>query len=324
MARPSVSTPEEVERGNARRAAIIGSALALSAAVIWGSLGIFAVLLYDYAISPIVVGAARAVIAAIASLLILSITDRASLRIDRKALPFFALFGLVGVALNYLSYFDAIARTSATTAVILLNTAPIFVAVMAFLMFREPLTWAKGVGLLLSLLGCFMVVGGYDAARLVTNARGVLMGLSAAVTYASYTILSKHALKSHRSSTTVCYALVFGSVFLGLFAAPHVTQLKGLPWRAWLFIVALALGPTLGSYALYVKALSYIEASHESIICMAEPVATGVLAYIILGERMETLQAIGAFAVIAGVTIAQWSRRPSAHTRARQNHGDPH
>ena len=66
-----------------------------------------------------------------------------------------------------------------------------------------------------------------------------------------------------------------------------------------------ALGPTLGPYALYVKALSHIEAGHASIICMAEPAATAVLAYIILGERMEALQVIGAVAVIVGVLVLQ-------------------
>ena len=134
---------------------------------------------------------------------------------------------------------------------------------------------------------------------------GVTAGRVAAITYGSYTILSKRSLPKDSSSTTVLYALVFGSLFLALIAAPRLNQLRGLPGPAWGLIAALALGPTLGAYALYVKALSHIEASHASIICMAEPAATAVLAYVILRERMETMQVVGAIAVIVGVLILQ-------------------
>ncbi|NLB74685.1 MAG: DMT family transporter [Firmicutes bacterium] len=53
------------------------------------------------------------------------------------------------------------------------------------------------------------------------------------------------------------------------------------------------------------KALSHVKAGHANIICMAEPAATAVLAYVVLGERMETMQIIGAIAVIVGVLILQ-------------------
>ncbi|NLB74686.1 MAG: EamA family transporter [Firmicutes bacterium] len=50
----------------------------------------------------------------------------------------------MGVTLNYISYFEAIAWTSATTAVILLYTAPIFVTVAASVLFEERFTRNKG------------------------------------------------------------------------------------------------------------------------------------------------------------------------------------
>jgi len=122
------------------------------------------------------------------------------------------------------------------------------------------------------------VAGGYNPRQLVTNPMGVAAGLIAAITYGSYTILSKRSLARHSASTTVMYALVFRSIFLTLISMPRLNQLWGLPGSAWGLILALALGPTLGAYALYVKELSHIEASHASIVCMAEPAATAVLA----------------------------------------------
>ncbi len=211
----------------------------------------------------------------------------------------------LSATLNYLSYFEAIARTTATTAVVLLDTAPIFVTVAASLLFKERFTLSKGLSLAITLLGCFLVAGGYDPEQLVANPIGIAAGLIAAITYGSYTLLSKRSLAKYSSSTTVLYALVFGSLFLAIISVPRLSQLWGLPGRAWVLVVALALGPTLAAYALYVKALSHIEAGSASIVCMAEPAATAVLAYIILGERMETMQVVGAIAVIAGVLVLQ-------------------
>ncbi len=298
---------------------VVGYALALTAAVIWGTLGIFAVLIDRYDIDPVVLVTARGTIASLALLIILSFTNRSALHMDRKDVPFFIAFGLVGVALNYLSYFEAIARTSATTAVILLYTSPIFVTVAASLLFRERFTPAKGLSLAVALLGCFLVAGGYDPKRLVADPTGIAAGIAAAVTYGSYTILSKRSLSKYGSSTTVLYALVFGSLFLALFSAPRLDQLWGLPGQAWGLIVALALGPTLGAYALYVKALSHIEASHASIVCMAEPAATAILAYAILGERMEAPQIVGAVAVVIGVLILQLGSTASVKPQIRRS-----
>ena len=302
-----------------QRRPVLGYILALMAATIWGTLGIFAMLIYRYEIDPVVLVTARGVIASSVLLITLFFTNRAALHIDTKDVPFFIAFGLVGVALNYLSYFEAIARTSATTAVILLYTSPIFVTIAASLLFKEHFTPSKGLSLIVTLLGCFLVSGGYDPKRLVASPAGIAAGIAAAVTYGSYTILSKRSLSKYRSSTTVLYALVFGSLFLALFSAARLGQLWGLPSQAWGLIVALALGPTLGAYALYVKALSHIEASHASIICMAEPAATAILAYLILGERMEVPQIVGAVTVVAGVLILQHGPIASAHAQTRRS-----
>lgn len=94
------------------------------------------------------------------------------------------------------------------------------------------------------------MAGGYNPGRLVANPMGVVAGIVAAVTYGSYTILSKRSLARYSSSTTVLYDLIFGSIFLTLIFMPRLNQLWSLPGPAWGLIVALALGPTLGAYAL--------------------------------------------------------------------------
>ena len=54
---------------------------------------------------------------------------------------------------------------------------------------------------------------------------GVAAGLIAAITYGSDAILSKRSLANYSSSTTVLYALVFGSLFLALVSRSRLNQL---------------------------------------------------------------------------------------------------
>lgn len=283
----------------------LGYAMALGAAVIWGSLGIFAKFIYRYDIDPVVLVSMRASLAFLSLLAILLVGGRSKLHIQRSDVLFFAVLGLVGIALNYMFYFEALKRTTATTAVILLYTSPVFVTLGAAAFFKERLTKVKVTALIVTFAGCFLVAGGYNPKLLTLNPSGTLFGLGSAVTYGSYTLLSKHALKKYASWTAVLYAFGFGSLFLLCFAGERLHQARSLPLQAWLLILGLAWGPTLVSYALYVLALHYIEASHAGVVCMAEPASTAVLAFIILGERLAGWQLAGAALVLAGVFLIQ-------------------
>lgn len=301
-------------RGLRLSCAAAGYAMAFAAAVIWGTLGILAKFIYRYDVDPVVLVSLRGSIAFVTLVALLAVRDRSKLHVDRRDLSFFAVFGLVGVALNYTAYFESLRRTTATTAVILLYTSPVYVTLGAAAFFAERLTRAKVIALVVTFAGCFLVAGGYDSRLLALNPAGTLFGLGAAVTYASYTLLSKQALKKYSSWTSVLYAFGFGSLFLLIFAGRRLGSVTALPLRAWLLILGLAWGPTLTAYALYVRSLNYIEASHAGIVCMAEPAATAILAYAILGERLAPWQLVGAILVLAGVFILQ---TPRPYGRAR-------
>lgn len=289
----------------------LGYMLALAAAVIWGSLGIFAKLIYAYGINPVVLVSLRSSLAFIALLISLVIANPSQLRIEAKDIPFFAVFGFVGITLNHLSYFEALKRTSATTAVIILYTAPAFVALGAAVFFGERLTKTKIVALVMAFAGCFLVAGGYDRELISLNPAGIILGLIAAITYASYTLLSKYALRKYSSWTTVLYAFGFGGFFLICFAGRNLTQIQAFPPVAWLLILCLVLGPTLAAYVLYVLALRYIDAADAGIICMAEPAATTLLAFVVLGETLAGWQLVGAALVLAGIFLIQ-VRKPGS------------
>ena len=287
----------------------MGYLLAAMAAILWATLGILGKFLYGYDADPLTVVTIRATIAFATLAIILATVSRHLLRIHRRDIPFFALYGLVGVTCNYAFYFYALNLTSVTTAVILLYTYPALVALFATLFLNERLDWIKGLVLILTFVGCFAVVQGYNPAALKLNLKGVMFGLGAGLTAAIYSLFGKKALQRYNSWTTVCYAFGFGALFLLVLRPPQVILSTNYPWQAWMAILSLAWFPTLLAYALFMASMKYIEASQASITATLEPVVASLLAYTFLGEIIEWPQLVGVGLVVAGIIVVQFSRQ---------------
>ncbi len=289
------------------RAEALGYLLVVVAAILWATLGILGKFLYGYRADPLTVVTIRASVAFVTMATILAVVNRRLLRIHWRDIPFFALYGLIGVAFNYACYFYALSATTVTTAVILLYTYPALVSVLAALFLGERLNWIKGLTLGLTFVGCYLVVEGYNPTALQMNLYGVLFGLGAGASAAVYSLLGKKALQRYDSWTTVCFAFGFGALFLVILRSPQAILAANYPWPAWAIILALAWFPTLLAYALFTTAMKYVEASKASITATLEPAAASLLAYLLLGEVMEWPQLIGVGLVLAGIVVLQFS-----------------
>lgn len=282
-----------------------GYALAALAAALWATLGLFGKFLYRYPVDPITVVALRAAIAALTLGAVLAVCRPGWLVIDRRDLPFFALFGLVGVALNYACYFLALKWTTVTTAVVLLYTYPALVVLGAAIFFQEAVGRLKALALLLALGGCFLVAQGYDPAALRFNLPGVFYGLGAAVTMAAYSLLGKRGVRRYPGWTVVFYAIGFGAAGLALWRGTGLLLALSYPWPAWLLILGLAWLPTLLAYSLFTLALNDIEAGRAGIVATLEPVLAAGAAYLVLDERLALPQWAGAALILAAVLVVQ-------------------
>lgn len=290
---------------------ISGYLLAVSAAILWGTLGIFAKILYSYKIDPVTIVFFRALFAFLICLFILALLDPSSIKIKLKHVLFFALFGIISVGIFYALYFYTIKITTIATAAILLYTSPAFVVILSWLFFREPLSASKITALFFVMIGCAFVVGIYRPGILKINLLGILAGLGSGLTFGLYTIFSKRALQSYKPRTVLLYSLGFGTAFL-YFILPKGAIVNGnYPLIFWTLALILAIFPTLLAFAFYISSLRHIEASRASIIITIEPVAAAVFAYFILGEYLEPLQIFGGLMVIAGAILAQSSSKPN-------------
>jgi len=274
-----------------------GYILVFLAASMWGTLGIFAKLLYGFGLDPFTITFYRALIAF--ALLFVYNTSK-GFQIKKHRLPFYAFYGFFAVFLFYILYFYTVKISSVSLAVLLLYSAPVYSTILGYFIFNERITAIKLMALLMAIIGVLLVVNpnGENVSKIA-----IALGLLSGFTYALYGILAKFAVKNERPEEALLYTIGFGAIFLLPFS-----EFK-IPISALPYLFGLAFFPTFLAYILYNTALKEIEVSKASIIATVEPVVALVLAYLLFHETLTTKQMVGATLIILGALILHVEER---------------
>jgi DME family drug/metabolite transporter len=286
-----------------------GYFLVLVAASLWATLGvIYKYLAESYGMPPLAVAGLRAGLGGIILLAGLLALRRSWLRVNRAALRVALLYGVFGIALFYAAYINAILSVGVAVAAVLLYTAPAWVALLAWRFLGEQLTRAHLAALLLTLAGSALVAQVYQPGLLRVNALGILWGLLSGLTYALWSVFNKVGVRHTNPWTLQCYGMLVGSAVLLLVQplAPLAGALQSPATILWL--LALALGPTVGASVAYAAGVRTVPVSVASLIATLEPVLAALLAYLVLGETLGAGQIAGG----ALILLAVWLLRPRA------------
>jgi DME family drug/metabolite transporter len=279
-----------------------GYALILIAATLWATLGImFKALINEHGLSRITIAFFRASLPAVILLAALAFRRPNLLRLARRDVLLFLAFGLLGIAAFYISYITAIDLIGMSVAAVLLYTAPAWVAVISALFLGERMTARKFIAVALATIGCALVARVYDIHGLQLNLWGILAGLSAGLTYALYSVFNKVGVRHHDGWTVLAFGLLFGSVFLApLQSSQRLLDALRQPGAvAWL--MALALGPTIGAGLAFNAGLRYVPVSSASVVATLEPVIASALAFAFLQEQLDPGQLIGGALILLAV-----------------------
>jgi drug/metabolite transporter (DMT)-like permease len=280
-----------------------GYLLVISGATFLGTMGVIARFIYQHEPNPLTVVTFRALIAFLLVLIIAILVNPNLLRIRKKDFLFFAAYGLLSVTLCFLLFFYAIKYTSVATATILICTYPSLVVIFSRIFLGEEFTRDKILALLITFLGCILVIQIYNPHVFRPNLKGIVCGLGAGIGAALYSIFGKKGVARYSSFTVVTYALGFGTFFLVLIHGTRNLFSVSYPTVTWLWIFAVAIFPTLVGYSLYTRGLRYLEAGQAGIAGTWEVVVASALAFVIFGETLTLLQILGGVLVLLGIFL---------------------
>jgi drug/metabolite transporter (DMT)-like permease len=244
--------------------------------------------------------------AAILSPLFVRNVRRLNLRLDRRVLILPFIGGLF-TALDHAIWNTSVNMTSAANATLLGNTAPLYVALVAWLFFRERLKGKFWLGLALALAGAGLVMGN-DFLNHPTLGVGDLLALAAGAFYGGYFLVTQRGRQRLDTLSYVWLAtLIAGFCNLGLSLVLGM-PLTGYPPQTYLALLGLALFPQVTGYLMVGYALGHLPASVVSPTMILQPVLTALLAIPLLGEALHPAQWVGGLIVLIGIFLVHFSR----------------
>ncbi len=270
----------------------------ISAAICWGFIGIFSFIAFSQGVEPMEVAFWRALLAWLffGSQALL----RKEIHLVPRDIPLLVLFGLLGISLFYVSYLYAVKNGGAAFASILLYTAPVWVVVCSFFIYREKLTSSKILAVVLVIVGVFLIskTGGNSNSTRAVGAITILAGLTSGFCYSLYYTIGKYFSSRYSSANIFLYVLPIG--VLGILPAVDFVHKSPL---AWVALILVSLVSTFIANHCYYLGLQYLEAGKASIAATLEPVVAAIAAYFILGEYFTILGYFGVGMIVTAVIL---------------------
>ncbi len=217
-----------------------------------------------------------------------------------------AIIAGVFFAGDLLTWHHAVDQVGAGLATVLGNMQVIVVALVAWVVFGERPSRSVLYGLPLVLAGVVLISGVVGAGAYGPNpALGTVLGVVTALSYAGYLLVIRRGSNDLRrpagpvaisTASTALVAIVYGA------AVGQLDPVPSLPSHDWLIAVGIT-SQSIG-YLIISISLPRLPAALTSIILLAQPVATVVLARALLDEEPSAAQLLGVALVIGGIAVA--------------------
>ena len=238
----------------------------LLAALLWSLLGVVSKFCLHAGALPLETAFWRAGIGCVFFLAHAGLTD--GLRIPLRHALIFVLFGGWGVGVFFGAMQMAIKLSGGATAVVLLYTAPVWVAVFSRFLFGERITKRKALAVGIALCGTALVCFSGGSLPGQASLEGIAFGLLSGLCYATHYPFYRWWQSRYSTASIYGYMLLGGVVALG-FGGPISINHAPDTW-GWLF--ALGLLTCYMAYICYGQGLKRISLVRAAVTCHLEPV----------------------------------------------------
>jgi drug/metabolite transporter (DMT)-like permease len=230
--------------------------------------------------------------------------------LKRQQLLLVMVLGLSGIFAYNAFFFWGLKTISASRAALIIALNPIVIALGAAVLLKESLTRTKILGIVTSLMGAAIVISQGDLASLLSQ--GISLGdfllFGCVISWAIYSLASKHAMTEFSPLAATTYACWFGTIALtpAALAEGLIRRLPQASAIAGLGIVYLGvLGSAVG-FIWYAEGLRAIGAAKAAIFINLVPPSAVILAALLLHEPITRSLLIGGTLILVGVF---WTNR---------------
>ena len=296
---------------------LIGVGLVLLASVGFSARGVIIKLAYPYGVDPVTLLALRMIFSAPFFAVMALFAQRDAAPLTRAQWQMVIVLGFIGYYLSSYLSFLALGYIAAALERLLLYLTPTIVLLISAALMKHPIRRHHLAALALTYGGIVLVLS--DQLLIATDSVAVLTGSSlaliSALTYAVYLVASGSIIPSIGAARFTAYAsgTACGFVILQFLLVRDLAALD-LPMPVYGYGAIMAIFSTVLPLWMMAEGVRRIGANQSSLLSSIGPVATIVLAAILLDESISIVQVCGAALVLGGVWLVGAKREAPART----------
>lgn len=256
-------------------------------------------------LSPLMGSFARYVVACVALLVAAFVLEKGLPKLTRRQWAATFVLGLLGVFSYNLFFMAALERLHASRAALIIALNPAITIALSALAFRERLGARRWLGVFIAVCGVWIVVSHGDILS-IASARvglGELFMLCAVTSWALYTLIGRKVLGGLTPLAATNYAALWGTLLLGLVAAPQFGTLSPAQFDLPMLVSLAYLGlfGTALAFVWYYMSVKKLGPSITSVFNNLVPVFGVAISVALLGEPLLPSMLIGGAIALTGV-----------------------
>ncbi|MFH1964416.1 MAG: DMT family transporter [Acidobacteriota bacterium] len=205
------------------------------------------------------------------------------------------------LALHFAFWISSLSYTSVAVSVLLVNTSPVLVAVLSYLVFSERLSRYGIFGIFLTICGSLLLVW-EDLSRL-GDPTGAVLALLGAFMLGIYLVTGKK-IRSTESLLQYVFPVYFiAALVLGLLVLIQGHSFLGYSGKTYVYMILLGLVPQIMGHTSYNWAIRYTPATLIAVVVVMEPFLATIWAWWLLDELVTGTIIAGGILVAVGIIV---------------------
>ena len=196
--------------------------------------------------------------------------------------------------------------TTASNTGWIIGTAPIFMAILGLIFFKEKVTILQLAGILIAMFGLLLLIGKGNILNidLIEN-KGDMLVLGSAFTWGVYSMVNKKISLSYSPLMTILYLFLMMLIIIIPFnlSSETLNSVINLSLIGWISILFLGLFCSGIAYVIWARALRDMESAKVGAFLYFEPFVTVLAAWFFLNEVITLIMILSGLLITAGVFI---------------------
>ena len=203
----------------------------------------------------------------------------------------------IAMAFNWICLFEAYRFTGVAVGTLCYYMAPVIVVILSPVFLKEKLTAINVTSVLAAVVGAVLISGVVSGSA--KSAKGILLGLAAAALYSTVVMINKFVKNLSPIETTFVQLSTAAVTMIPYILLTEEVTAFVFDRRSVIFTLIVGVFHTGIVYMIYFSSVQKIPAQTTAVFSYIDPVTAIILSAVVLGERLDAVQLIGTFLILA-------------------------